>query len=564
MDREELLSEILRVAREMIRAEGSSILLADDETGDLIFTNTSSGEDDYLIGQRVPRGKGIAGKVASSGKAEIVNDVRNNPHFFSEIDQRSSFTTRNILCLPMTVFDRLVGVLEVVNTIDRDSFSELDFLTAQYIAEQAAIALSSRQLIDDLNARVLELETLYNISQSIALAGTYDFILSWILRALADSLKVRRALIVMKHGSGNDLKVEATLNIDTMTDERQLLNCRGILMNILQSGDPFISTDKRKQTLLDCQEETALKSSSFIAVPVINKGVPIGVMCIMEKINGDPFTSFDLRLVTTVGSQVAESYQNMINQKRIEAQKMLDREIDIAARIQKRTLPSIPEEVQGHSLKAWYSPARIVGGDFYDFFQDDDGSYAVLIADISGKGIPAAVFMGSARNLIRSERPMMKNPAAFIQKINSKIFEDSESGMFITLFYAYVDVNEEKMTCVSAGHNPQLLLNTRTGAWQSLKGKGRALGLLPDTEYEEQTIPYEKDDMLVLFTDGVVESLGGEELDIRQGEERLIKILLQSPDNLDDIIQNLDVLRIKSPLDDDLKDDFTLLLVRFH
>lgn len=564
MDREELLSEILRVAREMIRAEGSSILLADDETGDLIFTNTSAGEDDYLIGQRVPRGKGIAGKVASSGKAEIVNDVRNHPDFFSDIDQGSSFTTRNILCLPMTVFDRLVGVLEVVNIIDRDSFSELDFMKAQYIAEQAAIALSSRQLIDDLNARVLELETLYNISQSIALAGTYDFIQSWILRALSDSLKIRRAFIAMKYGSEKDLKVEATLNIDEMMDESVLLNCRGVVMDILRSGDPYITTEKREQNLLLCENEVALRSSSFIAVPVINKGVPIGVMCVMEKSNDDSFTSFDLRLVTTVGSQVAESYQNMINQKRIEAQKMLDREIDIAARIQKRTLPSIPEEVQGHSLKAWYSPARIVGGDFYDFFQDDDGSYGVLIADISGKGIPAAVFMGSARNLIRSERPMMKSPAAFIKKINSKIFEDSESGMFITLFYAYVDVEEKRVTFVSAGHNPQLLLNSKTGSWQSLKGKGRALGLLPDTEYEEQTIPFDRDDMLVLFTDGVVESLGGEDLDILRGEERLVTILMNSPENLEDIIQELDILRIKSPLDDDLKDDFTLLLVRFH
>ena len=561
----DLLSSIMDVTKELLNAEGSSLLLSDPETGDLVFNVVVGEKGDIIQGQSVPRGKGIAGTVAESGRPIVVNNAQEDPRFFNGIDIKSDFTTRNILCLPMIVMDELVGVLEIVNSVGRDGFNEFDFLKAQYIADQAALAITNRRLYDTLTKRIDELSSLYKISQAIAQASRDDNILIKIIESLANSMEVERASIVIFDETKKILKIEASHGLPDFISPGYVIDSENsIVGHVFKTNEPMVTMDineeERKNVFLKDKE---YKTSSFISVPIIYKNKTIGVLSLTDKKNRERFDSFDLRVLTTVSSQIAETYQNMQIQKISEAQKRLAQEIEIASEIQKKVLPVIPQNFKDHKLFAYNCPAKEVGGDFYDYCKQDENKYSILVADISGKGIPAAIFMGSARNIIRAEMNVENIPSRLLRNANNLICTESEFGMFVTLFYAIIDSHNNVITFGSAGHDDQLLLRSSKNDVIKLKSKGPALGIVENQEYEEKVVMYEPGDLLLLFTDGVVECLGGRSLDVEKGEERLISMAWDYGDKPEKLMEELKKELKNSELEDSFRDDFTIFTVKF-
>ncbi|MCU0849011.1 MAG: SpoIIE family protein phosphatase [Spirochaetes bacterium] len=563
----ELLSSIMDVAKEITNSEGSSLLLADPKTGDLIFNIVIGDKGDIILGEKVPKGKGIAGTVAETKKPTIVDDVQNDPRFFDEIDKKSSFKTRNILGVPMIVMGEFVGVLEIVNAIGRDCYNEWDLEKAKYIADQAAVAINNRRLYDDLNKRIEELASLYEVSQSISYANKDDDIMNSIIKSLAKAMKVRRASIMLSDKETGKLKIESSFGLphDVIIDKEKNNFKKTISGHVFSSGDPLLVSDIASD-LPDPLLFSGGKyvTESFISIPIMFKNDSIGVLNLADKINGKNFDAFDLRVISTVSIQIADAYQNIINQKNAEKQKRLSQEIDIAAEIQRKILPKVPEKFKRHVLRAYNKPAKVVGGDFYDFFVFDDNKYAILVADISGKGIPAALFMGIARNVVRAERRIDPTPAHLLKNVNNFIYHDSESGMFVTMFYAVIDTHNNLITYGSAGHNNQLLIKGPNKVAYRLKADGKALGLAENQVYEEKVMLFEPGDMLILFTDGVTECLGGVSLDIDKGERRLCEIAFKHIDSgpdalIESIMQNLG----NENMDSDFKDDLTIFAIKF-
>ncbi len=206
----------------------------------------------------------------------------------------------------------------------------------------------------------------------------------------------------------------------------------------------------------------------------------------------------------------------------------------------------------------------MVGGDFFDFFMLDDNKYAVLMADISGKGIPAALFMGAARNIIRAQSKINNTPAALLKNSNDLIFQESEFGMFVTLFYAIVDPSNNLITYASAGHNNQILIKKKEKKAIKLQARGKPLGMFNDIEFTEKIVLYEPGDILLLFTDGVVELMGDDDLDIEIGEKKLSKKAFKMSDSDPwEIINHFKQELHTSTIKDEFKDDFTLFVIKF-
>lgn len=204
------------------------------------------------------------------------------------------------------------------------------------------------------------------------------------------------------------------------------------------------------------------------------------------------------------------------------------KELEIARRLQRRLLPDQPPSIPGYDIAADNMPAREVGGDFFDFIPMTEDRWGFVIADVSGKGITAAIFMGLSRTIVRATMTRTLDISSSLQQANDLICRDSTSGMFVTLFYAVPIPEERKLRYVNAGHNPPLLLRKGSDEMVALRGKGIALGVKQNIRLEENVIDIGPGDTLVLYTDGVTEAVNekGEAF----GEERLKLAIRESRD----------------------------------
>ncbi|TFH43550.1 MAG: GAF domain-containing protein [Chrysiogenales bacterium] len=184
-------------ARDLLESEGCSLLLHDTPTGDLVFDVVIGEKGDIIRGERVPRGRGIAGMVAETCEHAVIDDAQQDRRWYGNIDKKYEFHTRNILCVPMIVQDELVGVLEIVNSIGRERYGDGDIEQAKYLAGQAAVAINTRRLHDDLTNRIVEITALYEVAQSISLANPDENVIDAICRSLAGSIRVRKASILL-------------------------------------------------------------------------------------------------------------------------------------------------------------------------------------------------------------------------------------------------------------------------------------------------------------------------------------------------------------------------------
>jgi len=198
----------------------------------------------------------------------------------------------------------------------------------------------------------------------------------------------------------------------------------------------------------------------------------------------------------------------------------IEKELDIARGIQQSFLPDRPPEIEGMDLAALSLPAREVGGDFYDFIPLPKGKWGLVIADVAGKGVPAAMFMGISRTLVRANAATHSSVAGTICHANDVITDSDHSSMFVTLFYGVLDTKEKTLTYVSAGHNYPMMLKDGSIDTILLKAEGIALGVQQHITLEERKIQLDRGDLLILYTDGVTETIDRHEQEF--GEDRLI------------------------------------------
>jgi len=232
-------------------------------------------------------------------------------------------------------------------------------------------------------------------------------------------------------------------------------------------------------------------------------------------------------LETLAGSfnKMADDLQEyMVELQRTTAEKTrLIKELEIAKGIQRSFLPEKEPEISGIDISASNVAATEVGGDFYDFIPIAKDQWGLTIADVAGKGVPAALFMALSRTLVRASTTGNPNVSESIEKANELICADAKTGMFVTLFYAILDAKKKRLRYVNAGHNPPLLLKQQKGNTVLLKAKGIALGVIEDIELEEEEIQLEKGDLITLFTDGVTEAINQKEEQF--GQQRLLSLI---------------------------------------
>jgi serine phosphatase RsbU (regulator of sigma subunit) len=176
----------------------------------------------------------------------------------------------------------------------------------------------------------------------------------------------------------------------------------------------------------------------------------------------------------------------------------------VARRIQQASLPEEVPQLEGWQIYPLYRPAREVGGDFYDFFKLEDGRLGLIVGDATGKGVPAALVMASARSMLRAVAQTSTSPGDVLRRVNDPLATDIPPNMFVTCFYAILDPKSGNLTYANAGHDLPYL--HRDGEAEELRATGMPLGLMPKMVYEEKETILEAGDNAVLYSDGLVEA----------------------------------------------------------
>jgi sigma-B regulation protein RsbU (phosphoserine phosphatase) len=371
------------------------------------------------------------------------------------------------------------------------------------------------------------LELLYHLSQAFNSTLDLDEVLNRVMDEVIAIVHAERGF-VMLHEADRRLAFRAARGMDQTTiQDPQFQVSRSIVERVAREGEPLLTSDALQDDRLSMRRSvTILGLRSVLCVPLRTRDRILGVVYVDSRIRAGIFSRADLDLLTAIASSAAIAIENArLYQVAVERGR-LERELQMAREVQASLLPRETPQVPGWEFAARWQPARQVSGDYYDFVPVDGGRWGMVIADVSDKGMPAALFMALTRSTIRASMGSTASPAEGIAHANRLLCADSVGGMFITLFYVLLDPATGEMTYVNAGHNPPLLRKGHTGrpeALIELTRTGMALGVLEDTPFEQRTVQIDPGDSVFLYTDGVTDALNAQGQEF--GEQRLLRLL---------------------------------------
>ncbi|HYM01257.1 MAG TPA: SpoIIE family protein phosphatase [Blastocatellia bacterium] len=294
-------------------------------------------------------------------------------------------------------------------------------------------------------------------------------------------------------------------------------------------------------------QKSLLDLDIHIIVPARIDGKLLGLIGIGT---GTELESEEMSFLSDVASMMASALQNLQSRNQ-------DRDYTEALEIQRGLLPDTLPEVAGLEISAAWRPARVVGGDYYDAIALDKHRLALCIADVSGKGMAAALMMSNLQAIIRAAALSQLSPRQVCNRVNRLISANIASGRFITFFYAVLDSKKKRIEYSNAGHNAPILIR-RDGSLERLDRGGAVLGAFPDWDYEDAVIDLCQGDRLIMFTDGVTEATNA--ADEEFGEKRLLDLITANRELAASTIKTLTLDSVSQFAGRELQDDATLVV----
>lgn len=300
----------------------------------------------------------------------------------------------------------------------------------------------------------------------------------------------------------------------------------GLLGNVWHTAQPIYLTDVRDVSELARLRETALGTSSLMATPLVYGKQNLGVLAVANGPMGAPFSQSDFVVFKSISEQSAFALYNAIVYSEANEKKRLDHDLEIARDIQRILLPNQSPVIPGFEISGLNIPARQVSGDYFDYVRVDEHRLGVAIADVSGKGVPASLIMAICRSVLRSQAPQNSSPADVLKAVNRQLYPDIREDMFISMAYLVLDHKSGSVTMARAGHDAPLLYRRAEENVTTVKPPGMVVGIDSGSVFDRITndfaIGLERDDCLVLYTDGVTEALDS------NGNEFGIERMMQS------------------------------------
>ncbi|HBG27865.1 MAG: hypothetical protein A2Y10_09300 [Planctomycetes bacterium GWF2_41_51] len=351
-------------------------------------------------------------------------------------------------------------------------------------------------------------EQIYQLITLVAGGFALGEVLDKLARAAVEITGASACSIRLLDDDAGDLKMRSTFGLSEEYRNKGPVTREDPVIQAAFAGEAVIIDDMGKDDRVkykDASEKEGIVSQLTVSMQF--KNTPVGVLRLYRpRIGG--FTEDDISLARSVASQCAVAITNAKYYSRALAGEQVAQQVRLASIVQRRMIPESAPDIQGLDIAAVYKPCFGVGGDLYDFIRLDENNIAIAIADVIGKGIPAALMMSSFRGMIRAYADgghTRHTMAEIISKLNNNACQECRDGEFITLFYAIINVKDMTITYCSCGHEPTLLW--RNGRIRELQKGGLVLGVTKDAEYEIEKIELKYEDRLLFYTDGLIDAV---------------------------------------------------------
>lgn len=412
----------------------------------------------------------------------------------------------------------------------------------------------------NLHLAINELKVLNDVATAISSVQSVDEIIDQIVLKCIKHMSVEEGTIsLLEHNSDEQNFQTMVRHKDSSSSMVPFRMDAGLKGWMLKNRASFLSNDIRADDRFQFLTDAEYTFRSILCVPLIVKGDLIGYLAVFNKKSG-PFTEEDRRLLSIIGSQSAQILENA---RLLEEEKTLialRNELRMAGEIQRKLLPDASPEIPGFEMFATNIPAKSVGGDYYDFLTITDNHFAFCIADITGKGMPAAMLMASLQATFRSQVLVDEECTICMTRTNKILFKNTESNKFATMFYGTLDTETGALNYTNAGHDCPILFRQDQEPI-SLETTGLILGIFEESEYTKEQITLDPGDLLLLFSDGVTEAM---DPDFEMyGLERVTNLVGENKErkvsDIADIILKDIRLHAKSAVQ---SDDITLMLIK--
>jgi sigma-B regulation protein RsbU (phosphoserine phosphatase) len=388
-----------------------------------------------------------------------------------------------------------------------------------------------------LRQRINELTAVYNVAMMLADARDLAKVLNRTVRVVCDVMETKAASIRLLDEEHDELVIKAVYNLsDQYLGKGAIRMSRAEIDKVALSTEGFeyvanMANDPRVQYPQESIREGIV---SMLSVGMRYKGKPVGVLRVYTD-HEQRFSPLRIDLMKAVAAQAAAAIENTRLMEESREREALEKQVELAADVQQRMIPREPPSVPGVDLASVYVPCFTLGGDFYDFIPLPGDNLGLCVADVSGKGVPASLTMASVRAFLRAQVDNVYYLYEVIRRINVMLCRDTKPGEFVTLFYGVLDARTRRFTYCNAGHPPALLL--RDGQVTELPSDGMVLGVSPDEPYAQSFIDLRKDDVLLLYTDGVADGMNFAQETF--GRQRLTDAFRRGGDTAETVAQNI-------------------------
>lgn len=528
LDLDQLIERVAQRVREVIDYKFFNLFLVDEVRGGLLWKKAIGYHPDAVAANElIPFDASIASAAWREGQTINVGDVSRDSRYLP-IASDSGVSPRSEIAVPLILAreNRIVGVLTIES-------SEADYFTHDHervlgvLGNQLAIALEHARVYDELRQRAKEMRTLIEIGHEITAILDLDRLLDHIAPML-DRIMSYDFLLV---GLVDERRYELVWHVEEGYGARKLERAsrtplsHGVVGRAVRERRTQIVGDVRRDPdyyVTDNWREQGQRSE--IAVPLIYEDKVIGVLA-LESNRQNAFNEYHGRLLENIANPMSIAIVNArLHKQHVEREQRLEHEMLMARDVQRAMLPEQPP-LKGFELAARLEPALNLSGDFYDYMMLSPNRLGLMIGDVAGKGVRAAMGMAASRSILRSVARRGGGPAKVLRDANLRLHRDLGKQLLLTLVYAVLDADTKTLHYCNAGHNPPLLVKA-SGKWRALKTGGLLMGVFDKQQYKTESLTLEKGDLLFFYTDGLVEAHTSQPNRVEFGEARIVDFLL--------------------------------------
>lgn len=522
LDLDDLLQQIPRLIGRLISFEAFAVYLLDERRGELRTAYTVG----YPPGDqpmRLKPGVGLVGAAVVSEQPLLVNDLSVDPRYVEFVPGMLSE-----IVVPLLHKSRPIGALNILSR-HRDHFTPHDVAIVRQFAAHVAIALVNARLFDRSRRDAEAFETLAEIARDVTSVLDLDQLFARIAQLAKRVIDYRTFGILLLNDSG-ELEMQLAVQYGEKVQVPRVRLGEGLVGYAALHGEPVlvadVSQDPRYIKLVpDVRSE--------LAIPLLLKDRCIGVVD-LESPELDAFSKRDVEILSLLASQAAVAIENARLYEQVRANQIrLEKEVRFAQRVQAALLPTgPPKRLKGVELAAAFASARELGGDFHEYLAPESNTLVIAVGDVSGKGVPAALYSAFAAELVRGRTfrrrylPDRSSPAAVLSSVNTILHQRQLEEYYCTLCYAIFDLKRRAITLANSGLPYPIRCSTEGCA--AIELPGVPLGSFPGSAYDEVTYALHAGDVFVFCTDGVFEAMNA------AGEEftsaRLVDVVAQARD----------------------------------